>query len=638
MVLRKSFRPSSQTIVAALMIAHASLLLVGIRQNFAVVDETSHVPAGISHWEIGDFSLYRVNPPLGRMLAALPVLLAMPYTTYVHLDHRPGARADWTVAGDFAELNAPRYFDLICLARLPGVLWSLLGAWVINRWCRELYGEWAGCLGVALWVFDPTVLAFAEVVTPDIPAAVAGLIATYVFWRYLRRGSWELALLSGVLLGIAQLTKFTMVILYGAWPLLALADRIGRGPRGQGVRQDRRRGSGRQVLQALAILLVSVDVINCGYAFDDTCWRLGDFEFVSRTLNGSSNTAFSASGNRFRGGPMAGLIVPLPAQYLLGIDVQKRDFEGDLPSYLAGEWRNGGWWYYYLYALAVKEPLGTLMLVVWGLVLTAKRHPGSARLKDELTVLLPAAVILILVSSQTGFNHHMRYILPAFPFVAVATGKLAYFLRPGYPRARVLFMVMLGWTVVTSLRVYPHSMSYFNEVAGGPENGHNHLVDSNIDWGQDLLALRDWYGKHPQARPLGLALFHVLDPQLFGIDYHLPPLGPTDRPDVIAGDADGLDRFGPHPGHYAVSVNFLRGLIFSVADGQGNWISIDRHDAFTYFRNFRPIARAGYSIYIYHITPDEADSVRSKMGLSPLRRHDAAPLNRVSGLDDGGGQ
>jgi Dolichyl-phosphate-mannose-protein mannosyltransferase len=646
------------------MTVHAGLLLVGIRWNFAVFDEGAHVPAGISHWQTGDFSLYRVNPPLGRMLAALPVLLVRPHSTYVHVNHQPGGRADWDVGRDFAELNAPRYFDLICLARLPGVLWSLLGAWIINRWCRELYGGWAGCLGVALWVFDPAVLAFAQVVTPDIPAAVAGILATYVFWRYLRSGSWALASWSGLLLGVAQLTKFTMVVLYGVWPLIALAYYLRReegheaaAPRA-GTRENGPDGActdpdagqeeassarsvhfkegraasawGRRALQALAIVLISLDAINLGYFFQDTCWQLGDFTFVSRSLTGTSSVPrFGEPANRFRSGWLGRLVVPLPAEYLQGIDAQRRDFESEYPSYLAGEWRNRGWWYYYLYALAVKEPLGTLTLIVWGLVLTITRHPSSARWEDELTLWLPAAVVLILVSSQTGFNHHMRYVLPAFPFVAVAPGKLGYFLRPGRPWSRLVILALLGWAVASSVRVCPHSMSYFNEVAGGPENGHNHLVDSNIDWGQDLLALRDWIREHPEARPFGLAYFHFLDPGLLGIEYQLPPLGPEGELKLATEEPEHLAQPGPRPGYYALSVNYLRGVTFNAPNGRGGWTWINRHDAFAYFQHFRPIARAGYSIYIYHITPEEADSVRHQLGLPALARANAAPSDRA---------
>jgi hypothetical protein len=97
------------------------------------------------------------------------------------------------------------------------------------------------------------------------------------------------------------------------------------------------------------------------------------------------------------------------------------------PSYLFGQWRNHGWYHYYLHALAVKEPIGTWILVIWALILVLIRHPAAARRREEAALLLPVGVFLIFVSSQTGFNHHMRYALPIFPFLAVATGKLAYF-------------------------------------------------------------------------------------------------------------------------------------------------------------------------------------------------------------------
>ncbi|MGC8641239.1 MAG: ArnT family glycosyltransferase [Isosphaeraceae bacterium] len=618
MIRGRKLGASPSALAAVLMGVHASLLLVGMRYNFVTYDDAAHIPAGISHWETGDFTLYRANPPLYRMLAALPVMLSRPYTTYTHADHKPGARSEFLIGHDFAEANASKYFDLVCLARLPGVAWSLLGAWIIYLWCRDLYGGWAGCLGVAIWALDPTVLAFAGVVTSDVPAAVAGLAATYVFWRYLRSGSWQLGLWSGVLLGVALLTKFTMLVLYAAWPLIALLHFLGRRSGGSRVEGGNRSTTGASdtAASAWAILILSLCVINLGYFCRDTCHRLGDFPFVSNALAGPPSVSEPAPwGNRFRGTWMGSLIVPVPADYLLGIDVQKKDFEVGMPAYLAGEWRDRGWWYYYIYALTVKEPLGTLALVLWALALTLTRHPGSARWWDEATLFVPAAAVFILVSSQTGINQHMRYILPFFPFVAVATGKLAHFLSPGHRLARVLVIGLLVWSAFSSMRVFPHSLSYFNEAAGGLERGHDHLVDSNIDWGQDLLALRDWYRQHPEARPFGLAIFHSIDPRIFGIDYRLPPLGPDMRDSDENGtdEPDDTAQLGPQPGYYAVSVNLLRGTKISVSTGRGGWTYIGNHDSFTYFQYYRPIARAGYSIYIYHITPEEAERVRRMM-------------------------
>lgn len=163
--------------------------------------------------------------------------------------------------------------------------------------------------------------------------------------------------------------------------------------------------------------------------------------------------------------------------------------------------------------------------------------------------------------------------------------------------------------------VHPHSMSYFNEAAGGPARGHRHLVDSNIDWGQDLLDLKRWLDRHPEAQPLGLAYFHFLDPTLFGIDYEVPPPGPDE---TTPRDPVGAARFGPHPGYHALSVHLLQGAKFNIPDGRGGTALINRHDYFAYFRLFRPIARAGYSVYIFHITPAQADAARRHLGLPPL--------------------
>lgn len=588
-------------VLALLMIVHAALAVGIVWAHFAVVDEVGHVAAGVAHWRTGDFRAYNVNPPLGRMLATLPVLACRPRLDLAPLDSRPGMRPEWPLGIGFADADAARYVPLIRLARLAGIAWSLLGLWLVARWARELYGDAASCLAAALWCLDPTILTFASFVTPDVPAAVAGLAATYAFWRYVRAPSWELAALSGLLLGLAQLTKFTMLALYGVWPLLWLLRRGADGLRG------------RRPWRAHAALLVATSllVLNAGYGFRDTLRPLGELEFVSRTLGGTPPWGGSfedgLSGNRFRGTWLGAVPVPLPADYLQGIDVQRRDFENGFPSYLAGRWRNHGWWYYYLYALAVKEPIGVLVLVAWGLVWTLARRRGV----EEWTLLVPAATFLLLVSSQTGFSHHMRYILPAYPFVVISTGKLAVI--AGRP-AKVLVLVALLATAASVGRAYPHLMSYFNEAAGGPEHGADHLLDSNMDWGQDLLALKRWLDDHPEARPLGLAYFNVLDPRIVGIAYELPPPGPNG---LFRDDRRYQARFGPRPGFFAVSVAYLRGTSFDAPDGRGGRRRIARDD-FAYFRRFRPVARAGYSIEIYHISKPQANAERRRLGLPPI--------------------
>ena len=157
----------------------------------------------------------------------------------------------------------------------------------------------------------------------------------------------------------------------------------------------------------------------------------------------------------------------------------------------------------------------------------------------------------------------------------------------------------MAWSVISSLCVLPHSLSYFNELVGGPEGGHSHLGGSNADWGQDLLYLGQWYGAHREARPLHVAYdLSLVDPREAGIAWSQVPVGPHSD----TADGRAIATLGPLPGWYAVSVNKIH----------------NRERDFDYFLEFKPVAIAGYSIYIYHIGVEEANRVRRKLGLPPV--------------------
>ena len=345
-----------------------------------------------------------------------------------------------------------------------------------------------------------------------------------------------------------------------------------------------------ELLQVAVVLGVAVYVDNAGYGFEGTGRLLGRFDFTSRALGGPEVSLDQAPrrANRFRNTWMAMVPVPLPANYVMGIDVQRRDFERGMPSYLRGQWRPHGWWYYYLYAMAVKMPVGTLMLLGAGLVLALARKAYAPCWRSEMAVLAPAAAVLLLVSSQTGFNAHMRYVLPAFPFLYVWASKVARAVYQGQRALAAGATVAAACTVCSSLWVYPHSLSYFNELAGGPREGHWHLVDSNIDWGQDLLYLARWADRHPEARPLRVAYFGVFPVTALGLE-------------EWNGAAWG-------PAWYAISVHRLRDSRALIALSRAL-------EAVLLHR--QPVATAGYSIYIYHITPEDADRVRQALGLFP---------------------
>jgi hypothetical protein len=176
-----------------------------------------------------------------------------------------------------------------------------------------------------------------------------------------------------------------------------------------------------------------------------------------------------------------------------------------------------------------------------------------------------------------------------------------------------LVLAALGWNATSILKVHPHYLSYFNEAAGGPNEGWNHLIESNIDWGQDLLFLKQWTTQHPEASPLGMACYAGMQPSLAGLDDYGPIPHGTDAETGY----NAQMQLGPQPGWYAVSVNLVCGMSCAGCDSHG-LPTLHPRNAFRYFRFFTPVAKAGYSIFIYHITPEEANRVRTQIGLPPL--------------------
>jgi 4-amino-4-deoxy-L-arabinose transferase-like glycosyltransferase len=600
--------------LVGLLLATQAVLVAAMAEQYApTTDEPVYLIAGISHLELGRYELCRVCPPLVRMVAAVPVYLSRPVTDWSRIDGRPGSRSEWNVARQFLRNNGQGVFWLFTLGRWACLPFILCGGYVCSRWAYELYGAASGLLALALWCFSPNVLAHAALLTPDAATAALAVLAGYAFWRWLRAPGWSGAALAGLALGLAQLAKTSLVVLLPLWPVIWLAWQAGSRPAAWRTRT-------REIAQVGVTLALALLVLNAGYEFTGSLRSLGSYRFVSRMLAG---TETGTEGNRFASTWLASLPVPLPEDYLLGIDTQRVSFEVKGRSYLHGEWKVGGWWYYYLYGLAVKVPLGTLILLGLAFLVTLVHPQSNAGWRNEMVLLLPALSLFIFVSSQTGFSRHFKYVLPPFPFVFIGISKVA---QPDLLKNKLVLgmaTLSLAWAVTSSLLVYPYSLSYFNELAGGPKHGQEHLLLSNMDWGQDLLYLKRWLEDHPEARPLQLAYYGIVDPASAGIAYTPPPPWPV----LDSWRADHpSEQPGPHPGWFAVSANYLCGHYFPMHNGQGQEVSLGK-PAFTYFQRFRPVARAGYSILIYHISVEEANRIRRELGLPELNASAAEPLS-----------
>ncbi|QDV18647.1 hypothetical protein Pan153_33070 [Gimesia panareensis] len=583
--------PYVKWIVICLLSIHGGLLVYQSKMDSPTLNEPGHLAAGISYLEHGRFELYRVNPPLIRLLAAAPVY-SYAKTDWGGMFEGVGARPIYNVSQDFIKVNDKQIFDLVTKARWACIPLSLLGAVVVFMWSSKLYGTRAGIWALILWCFSPTILGYGHLITCDMGGTALGVLASYFFWRWLMSYSWRAAILAGVFLGVALLAKTTLLIFIPLWPLMWLIWNYSGNQYETGQRLGKR-----SFCQMIVIFCLGIYVINIGYAFEGSLEKLSSLNFVSKSL-----TTENKGANRFANSWIGNLPVPLPKNYLLGIDLQKKDLEGiPYPSFLRNEFQKQGWWYYYLYGFGVKTPLGILLLLAMTVYWHLKYCRNSKLWRDEMILLIPAVSIFVLVSSHTGFSEHYRYILPVMPFLFIWISSVTLW-KMTVPIT--IARIAICGAVLSSMWVYPHSLSYFNEIVGGPENGHNHMINSSIDWGQDLKYLKKWVDAHPENTPLSIAYYSDVNPKSAGIEFKLPPMR------TIGFNSEAIPN-ALKPGWYLISVNFMKGYPWRLADSEGVEMK-SRQYAFSYFAKLEPVDRIGYSIYVYHITENDIQRLKTE--------------------------
>jgi len=558
------------------------LAWVGYR-NSPTWDEMPHLTAGLYTLKTDHFDCYSVNPPLGRTVAAIPLLFVPHKEDWKNHSPIPTDRREFSIGSDFAKANGERIFFLCTLCRWACIPFSLLTCLVCYRWAKELYGALAGYFALILWCFSPLVLGHASLITPDSPCTAFGLTACYCFWHWLKKPDGANTFSAGIMLGLAQCTKFTFLLWYALWPMIWLAWFA------MSRKELEQVSFKRQAFQLAVILFLCVFMTNEVYLFDGTFKRLDSYRFVSKTLSQTDESDRIISSNRFKDSMLGRVPVPFPSDYVYGIDVQKRDFDTKLDSYLNGKWKKGGWYHYYIFAWLIKEPIGTFVLIFLAACVGIFCKGYASKYRDEFFLLAIPLSLMFFISSQTGFNHHLRYLLPAYPFVYIWISKVAKSFQFKQKIVAIPAVIATSWFVASSLYYYPHSMSYFNEFVGGPKNGHYYLGNSNIDWGQDLLYLKRWLDKHPEVELDGLLYdMPLVDVSLAGITQ------PKKNPVV------------PEAGWYAVSVNQIH----------------NRSGHYEYFLKFEPYDRVGYSMNIYSISPEEAKRVRAELGFTEINPED----------------
>jgi hypothetical protein len=553
-----------------LLLFHALLLAFSAARNSATFDEPAHLAAGVAYWKHHDFSIYDLSPPLLRLWAAIPAVLAgadSPPTQAADLQS-PLAR-HWRYADAFVAANLSRFASLLFYARLGMICISCLAGWMIYRWAGRLFGPRSAIAACAMYCLNPSVLANGALVTTDIGTSTAILAASWFWWRFCRTPSWSRWVLACLAVLAAHLCKFTAVLL---WPmLLAMV-----------VPFIHWRSAGRRWLLPGAWVLTGLTtlvLINAEYGFRGTGAALGSIPFASNFMQ------------RVQHALPAGLPSPLPKLYIQGFDAQKSDTEGGYQGFLFGQIYKGSKWYFFPAALLCKLPIAMLLLLA-AAVASKLEAPGTAppaRGAGERSLFFALVVFGTGVVVLGDLNIGTRYLLPAFPMAIILISRLwavdrhpSAKTRSLLPYLRDALLVMLA---VETLWVCPRFLTFVNFAVGGPSNGWRLISDSDYDWGQGLIDLHDWM-KDQQVPTVALAYFGFADPKAYGINY---------TPLIHPGDAR----------YVAVSSYFLDGLVnrIPVSSGARAWVG------FPFFRQLQskpPLSVVGNTIFIYSVVDVES--------------------------------
>lgn len=499
-------------LLAALLLQEA----LSMRLLSATFDETTHLPAGYTYLTTGDFRLNPQHPPLVKLIAAAPLMLVGPELNLDDPAWRRDPPNEWEFGYRFLYGNeADR---LLFWGRLPIALLSLLMAFYLFRWARDLFGEAAGLAAVTLCAFSPTVIAHARLVTFDVGLACFSTMALYHLWRHARGGEWAHLFLAGAGLGLALASKFSALVLLAAFVPLAL-------------------WAGLRVSSLRAVAGVAVPVVTAALVV----WASYFF----------STDAFSI--------------------YWEGVERVNADHDPGYRFYLMGEFREGGFWYYFPVAFLLKTPVPILLLLVLAVVL-ARRFAAADRI-DEAFLALPAVAFAIATIALAD-NMGVRYLLPLYPLIFVFVSRLARAL-PARKWSRWAAGLLALWYVGGAVAIYPDHLAYFNELAGGPARGHRYLDDSNLDWGQDLKRLKRYLDRHG-IETIKLRYGPHVAPDYYGIRWE--PIT----------DAEWAGE--PGPGIYAFGAHLLiRGELYAAEQGvKTDWLS-----------RYEPIGRVGYSLYLF---------------------------------------
>jgi hypothetical protein len=424
----------------------------------AVTDEPVHIAAGYD-WLAGfGYSTDPTHPPLERILSALPLVL----------EGVPTPHYTFAARGNDLLYSTDHYERHLSRARLGNLLFFAIAILATAALAARFYGAAAGLVAALLFALQPSILGHAGVATTDLAVVAAVPVALLALYRWLDERSWRRTWQLGLALGLGALTKFSFVPFFGVVAIVVLALRLRR--------DALTKASAKQFA---AMLLVAALTIWAGYRF--TFEPIADADPLGRV-----------SVDRLTTGPLHepanwfAAHVPVPApQFFVGLFLVKIHNSDGHDAFLFGRYSGHGWWYYFPVLFFYKTPIPFLLLFAWGCAALVRDRRGTLRRDAEPLILFAMLLLSVL---PTSINIGIRHVLPLYVFAsAVAAYGVVSAWRATEAFGHTALAALLLWLTVGSFAAHPDYIAYFNEFAG--DDPSRIAVDSNLDWGQDLLRL-----------------------------------------------------------------------------------------------------------------------------------------------------
>jgi 4-amino-4-deoxy-L-arabinose transferase-like glycosyltransferase len=568
-------------LIALAVSAYVVLSVTAFVDESVTVDELAHVPAAYTYIELYDFRLNPEHPPLVKLIAGLPISFLSPHWPSNTSFWRMGDQ--WRFGYFFLYRSGNDPDQLIFWARVSMLIWGIALICSTYAVARELFGPRGGLIALTLATFCPEFLAHGGLVTTDVASSALLFLTLAAVWKLAQEPTLYRSFASGLMLGGAMAAKYNAVMAVPA-ALLVLAM---EGLRRYKLRGPRTGSSGskrpvhsvlRWLLYLGVIALAAYTVIWAAYGFRYRPSRNDNWEFDWNIRGNQSSEvdriiAF-ARDNRL-----------LPEAYLYGFlftyhaSLQRKAFA-------FGHYSSHGWWWYFPAAFLVKTPVPMLILFGWGCLCSWRRL--SRGQQDDLFLVIPA-LIYWAVAISSNINIGLRHLLPAYPpMIVLAAGIVTglsgkrggLLLRAGVP-------ALLCLTAVVSLSAAPYYIAYFNIPSRLRCRPHLMLVDSNLDWGQDLRRLKAYLDRHG-IRSVKLAYFGNASPRHLGLNHERLPganiYGNFEPEWKLAQDVKSGD-------YVAISATILSGVLFDEGkDLYLNWLG-----------KMKPVADIGHSILLYRI-------------------------------------